>query len=191
MRVAVIPARGGSRRIPRKNVEHFKGMPMISYPIRAAIESRMFELIMVSTDDLEIASVAFDYGAVPVPRPLDDGTTGTNEIAGRALDKLQISGGTCCVIYPCSPLLTSELLKEGFAELLKPHHQCYVRSVTPAGVDAGCFYWGWIRSFRDRVPMDEYNLHDFALPAERAIDINTPEDWAAAERMYEDLHEHR
>jgi len=63
MKIAVIPARGGSKRIPRKNIKLFGGLPMIAWSIRAAIESQCFDHIMVSTDDDEIASVAKAYGA--------------------------------------------------------------------------------------------------------------------------------
>jgi N-acylneuraminate cytidylyltransferase len=70
MRLAVIPARGGSKRIPRKNIKDFHGKPMIAWPIMAAIESKCFDHIIVSTDDAEIAEVAKSYGAeVPFIRP--------------------------------------------------------------------------------------------------------------------------
>ena len=79
-RIAVIPARGGSKRIPRKNVKLFAGQPMISYAIRTALESRLFDHVVVSTDDDEIVEVARKYGAeVPFIRPkeLSDDDTAT------------------------------------------------------------------------------------------------------------------
>jgi len=72
MRIAVIPARGGSKRIPRKNIKVFDGLPMIGYAIKAAINSELFEKVIVSTDDDEIAEVAKSFGAeVPFKRPAD------------------------------------------------------------------------------------------------------------------------
>lgn len=188
MRVAIIPARGGSVRVPRKCIRDFRGEAMLTYPIRAAKESGLFDLIVVSTDDMEIAMWAFDQGCVCIPRPTDDGTTGTQEIAGRVLDQLELHGSVACVLYPCTPLLTPELLRDGYAHLLHPDiTKCFVRSVGPDGEDAGAFYFGWIRAFRDRKPLDAFNTSDFALPAERVCDINTPEDWARAESMFDAL----
>ena len=80
MPIAIIPARGGSKRIPRKNIREFCGMPMIAWSIKAAKESQCFDHIIVSTDDKEIASVAETYGAsVPFlrPRTLADDYTAT------------------------------------------------------------------------------------------------------------------
>ena len=81
MRLAVIPARGGSKRIPKKNVKNFGGQPMLAWSIQAAIQSQCFDRIIVSTDDPEIAQVAIAFGAdVPFMRPaeLSDDHTPTN-----------------------------------------------------------------------------------------------------------------
>lgn len=189
MRVCVIPARGGSVRIPNKNVRAFRGLPMLLYPLRAARASGLFDLIVVSTDDYDIAYRAFKEGATVVPREVDDGSTGTQEIAARVLDALDVYGGCCAVIYPCSPLLQPEDLRAGHAELLLPRHltKYFVRSVGPDGVDAGCFYFGWVRAFRDRKPLDAFNTADYVMPAERVCDINTPDDMARAEAMFDAL----
>lgn len=186
MRVALIPARGGSVRVPRKNIRDFRGRPMLAYPLQLARECSLFDLVVVSTDDFEIADCAFSHGAVVVPREIDDGTTGTQELAGRVLDQLDFSG-QCCVIYPCTPLLDAEHLSLGRDYLLRPDAKCYARSVGPDGQDAGCFYWGWVRAFRDRRPLDAFNTVDVPLPAQRVCDINTPEDWARAESMFDAL----
>ena len=88
MNVAVIPARGGSKRIPRKNIKEFCGKPMIAWPIEVAKESGLFEQIIISTDDEEIAEVAKSYGAeVPFIRPneLSDDYTGTTEVIAHAV----------------------------------------------------------------------------------------------------------
>jgi pseudaminic acid cytidylyltransferase len=187
MRVALIPARGGSVRVPRKNIRDFHGMRMLNYPICAAQDSGLFDLIVVSTDDREIASCAFDNGCIVVPRRYDDGATGTQEIAARVFDQLDVSGGASCVIYPCTPLLLPSDLKAGWAKLLDPEAKSFVRSVGPDGQDAGAFYFGWTRAFRDRRPLDEFNTTDYVLPAERVIDVNTEADWTRALSMYDAL----
>jgi pseudaminic acid cytidylyltransferase len=121
MNIAVIPARGGSKRIPRKNIKPFGGKPMIAYAIAAARESGLFEHVVVSTDDDEIASVAVEHGAtVPFRRPkelADDQTVTVPVIAHAAqwfVDQGQAPQAVCC-IYPCVPLLRAEDLRGAFA----------------------------------------------------------------------------
>jgi len=90
--VAIIPARGGSKRIPRKNIKPFHGKPLIAYSIETALKSKLFDQIIVSTDDEEIADVAKKYGAeVPFIRPknLADDFTGTADVINHALEWLQ------------------------------------------------------------------------------------------------------
>ncbi len=183
MRVAIIPARGGSVRIPRKNIRWFVDGAMIGHPLETAKASGLFDLIVVSTDDMDIAGYSFAHGATVVPREADDGTTGTQEIAARVLDQLDLAG-ECCVIYPCSPLLDAHHLALGRSYLLRPEAKCFARSVGPDGEDAGCFYWGWTRAFRDRKPLDAFNTIDVPMPAERVQDINTEADWLAAEAKF-------
>ena len=87
-RIAVIPARGGSKRIPKKNIRDFLGKPIISYSIEIAKKSKLFERIIVSTDDSEISKIAEQYGAeVPFlrPRNLADDYTGTHDVVGHAV----------------------------------------------------------------------------------------------------------
>jgi hypothetical protein len=188
MRVAVIPARGGSQRVPRKNVAPFMGRPMIMYPIVAARDSGLFDLIVVSTDDLEIAEVAFASKCVVVPRPTDDGSTGTQEIAARVLDQLEVTD-IACVIYATSPLLLPEDLKRGWEALHRADHltKSYAMSVGPDGHDCGNFYFGWARAFRARVELDLATTVKVPLPAERVRDINTHEDMYWAGRQFAKL----
>lgn len=122
-RVAIIPARGGSKRIPRKNIKLFQGQPMIAYPIRAALLSGLFDRVIVSTDDEEIAGVARELGAeVPFMRPaaLADDHAGTVAVIQHALRELAATGDhpeyTCC-LYATAPFVLPEKLREGF-ELL-------------------------------------------------------------------------
>lgn len=125
MNIAVIPARGGSKRIPRKNILPFGGKPMIAYAIAAAHESGLFEQVVVSTDDDEIADVALQYGAtVPFRRPkeLADDQTVTVPVIGHAaqwfLDQGQEPAAVCC-IYPCVPLLRAQDLRGAHALFLQ------------------------------------------------------------------------
>ena len=95
MIVAVIPARGGSKRIPKKNIKEFFGKPIISYSIRAAIDSQLFDKVIVSTDCDNIARAAIKYGAeVPFMRPkeLSGDFLGTHEVVGHALTWLEDFG---------------------------------------------------------------------------------------------------
>jgi len=114
---AVIPARGGSKRIPRKNVKPFCGQPMIAYAIMAAKASGVFDRIVVSTDDDEIASVARQWGAeVPFMRPpeLSDDLTATAPVMAHAIAQLGAADGDAvCCIYPGVPLLSPDDLAEG------------------------------------------------------------------------------
>jgi pseudaminic acid cytidylyltransferase len=124
MSIAIIPARGGSKRIPQKNIRDFLGKPIISYSIEIAKESKLFERIIVSTDDNEIAETATKYGAeVPFVRPsnLSDDYTGTHDVVGHAVKWLIDSGikvENVCSIYPTAPLIQKKDLAKGF-DLIK------------------------------------------------------------------------
>jgi len=120
--VAIIPARGGSKRIPRKNLLPFDGVPMIVRSIRTALDSGLFEQVVVSTDDTEIAELALVHGAqVPFLRPaeLADDFTGTAAVIEHALQQLPAFDYACCV-YATAPLLQARFLRQGF-ELLQQH----------------------------------------------------------------------
>jgi len=120
--VAIIPARGGSKRIPRKNLLPFDGVPMIVRSIRTAQDCGLFDQIVVSTDDAEIAELALAHGAqVPFLRPaeLADDFTGTAAVIVHALQQLPAFDYACCV-YATAPLLQARFLREGF-ELLERH----------------------------------------------------------------------
>jgi pseudaminic acid cytidylyltransferase len=122
-RVAIIPARGGSKRIPRKNIRSFCGVPMIAYPIRLALTCGLFDRVIVSTDDEEIASIAVKYGAeVPFIRPaqLANDLAGTDEVIAHALSELHLTNyfpEEVCCIYPTTPLLTAEVVRGSHALL--------------------------------------------------------------------------
>lgn len=126
MNVAIIPARGGSKRIPRKNVKLFAGRPMIAHAIEAARASELFDRVVVSTDDDEIAAIAKQHGAeVPFMRPADlaDDHTPTAPVIAHALSALEEAGATAidylCCIYPGVPFLKMEDLAAGLDLLQK------------------------------------------------------------------------
>jgi N-acylneuraminate cytidylyltransferase len=122
--LAIIPARGGSKRIPKKNIKHFLGKPIIAYSIEAALKSDLFSEVMVSTDDAEIAEIAKKYGAV-VPflrsqKNADDFAT-TFEVIEEVLDAYKKQGQSfekACCIYPTAPFVNRQKLIKSF-ELLE------------------------------------------------------------------------
>jgi N-acylneuraminate cytidylyltransferase len=122
--LVIIPARGGSKRIPRKNIRPFMGKPVIGYPITEAIQSECFDEIMVSTDDKEIAEVAKSFGAtVPFMRSeknANDHAT-TADVLLEVLEeykKLNKHFDYCCCIYPVTPLISKEILKIALDKLV-------------------------------------------------------------------------
>ncbi|NLL79419.1 MAG: pseudaminic acid cytidylyltransferase [Clostridiales bacterium] len=122
--IAIITARGGSKRIPRKNIKPFLGKPMLVYSIEAALKSGIFDEVMVSTDDEEIAQIAKDAGAsVPFLRSektANDFAT-TSDVILEVLEEYQKRGRefeAFCCIYPTAPFITPQRLKEGM-EILK------------------------------------------------------------------------
>ena len=120
MKVAVIPARGGSKRVPRKNIRSFSGVPMIARAVRVALESRLFHHVLVSTDDDEIAAAALAVGGeVPFRRPaeLSDDHTPTVPVIAHAVAQCNERGWDvthACCIYPCTPLLNVDDLAGAF-----------------------------------------------------------------------------
>ena len=121
MRIAVIPARGGSKRVPRKNIRTFAGQPVIVWPIKAALSSGLFDQVVVSTDDPEIAEVARMTGAsVPFMRPenLSDDYADTKSVIRHAISELKLKTEVqVCCIYPTSVFADAQLLKNGLEKL--------------------------------------------------------------------------
>lgn len=125
MKIAVIPARGGSKRIPRKNIKEFCGKPMIAYSIEAALLSGCFDKVIVSTDDMEIAEVAKEYGAeVPFMRTeeLSNDYAGTIPVIRHAVEWLIEEGfdpQLVCCLYATAPFITPEFLQQGLQQIQK------------------------------------------------------------------------
>nr|WP_298113578.1 pseudaminic acid cytidylyltransferase [uncultured Pseudomonas sp.] len=135
MKLAIIPARGGSKRIPRKNIKPFCGKPMIAWSIEAARASACFDHIVVSTDDAEIAAVAREYGAaVPFIRPaeLADDHTGTIPVIRHAIEWFIGQGEAVeqvCCIYATAPFVGAEDIQRG-GQMLEETGSDYAFSVT-------------------------------------------------------------
>ncbi|MCB1995977.1 MAG: pseudaminic acid cytidylyltransferase [Burkholderiaceae bacterium] len=223
MKLAIIPARGGSKRIPRKNVKPFCGKPMIGYAIDAARRAEVFDRIVVSTDDAEIADVARAAGAeVPFMRPdeLANDQAATVPVIAHAIGALAAGGSApslVCCIYPGVPLLRHDDLRRSLAMLedgtsdyvfpvlefpaavqrallreadgrVRPMYPQFTLTRTqdlpPAYYDAGQFYWG-----RAQAWLDGHSPHThgraIVLAADTAVDIDTPDDWARAEALYQ------
>lgn len=123
MKIAIIPARGGSKRIPRKNIRDFLGRPIIAYVIQTALDSGLFDEVMVSTEDDEIAHIAVQYGAqVPFRRSLTNANDHAStadvllEVLAAYAERGQTFAYGCC-LYPTAPLITPQLLQAGWERL--------------------------------------------------------------------------
>jgi len=135
LNIAIIPARGGSKRIPQKNIKPFCGKPMIAWSIEAAKSAGIFDHIFISTDDSEIAEVALEYGAeVPFVRPqeLSDDFSGTTAVIAHATEWVVNQGidvSAVCCIYATAPLIQAEDIKKG-SEILETERWDYVFSAS-------------------------------------------------------------
>lgn len=122
-RLAIITARGGSKRIPRKNIKPFLGKPILAYSIEAAVASGLFDEVMVSTEDEEIAEIAKRYGA-KVPFYRSEKTAGdfatTNDVLLEVIEEYEKRGqffDVACCIYPTAPFVTAEKIKDAMGQL--------------------------------------------------------------------------
>lgn len=195
MKLAIIPARGGSQRIRRKNIKMFHGKPIIQYSIEVAERSGLFDEIIVSTDDEEIAGIANKCGASVIVRPsrlaLDQ--VGTQRVAAHACERWLGDNvkpeDMACVIYATSPLLDEQDLLRGLRALESNRNNDFAFSVGDDPLhDAGQFYWGYAWAFiKNRRLIGERTVM-VPISKDRVCDINTPADWARAEVMYEKLH---
>ena len=229
MAIAIIPARGGSKRIPHKNIRSFCGQPMLAYAIHAAQAAGCFSHIVVSTDDEEIASLARRLGAeVPFMRGADlaDDHTGTTPVVIDAIQRLDDQGITAqhyCCIYATVPLIQADDLEATHRRLLASQapfiytvaefgfpiqravrmnergcvtpfwpEQMAQRSqdLEPAYQDAGQFYWGTRAAWLGGISLVGGDGIGHILPRHRVVDIDTPEDWDLAERLYRMMNPH-
>lgn len=223
LRVAVVPARGGSKRIPRKNIKDFHGVPLIKRTLRTLLKSGLFDQVVVSTDDDEIAEVAKTTGAsAPFKRAanLADDHTPTAPVILDALNRLKAAGmsvGEVAVVYPAAVFTTAENLMEslellrqsgvdqvfsackyeapierawrrspdGTAQLVQTKHAATrSQDLAPAYYDAGQFYW-WAAGIDSLVSRGlPLRRAMYLMPRWRVQDIDTPDDWEMAERLF-------
>lgn len=193
MKLAVIPARGGSKRIPRKNIREFCGKPMIAYSIEAALESNLFDHVIVSTDDEEIASIARDYGAeTPFMRPaeLADDYADTTEVTGHAITWMQQQGREfeyVCCIYATAALLQEGDLKRGLVAM-ESGQWSFAFSVTEF---ASSIFRSFVRSPEGGIEMlfpERYDTRSQDLPTAlhdaAQFYWGTPQAWLNAEQIF-------
>lgn len=216
--IAILPARGGSKRIPRKNIKPFHGRPAIGWPIAAAQDADLFSRVVVSTDDAEIVDVITGLGAeAPFVRDagLADDYAGTTEVVRDAVTRLGLAVDTpVCCIYPTALFVTADDLADGLAKLNAgadwvmsvgeyptPIDRAYrldngrmvprqpdmmpkrSQDLAPAYFDAGQFYWARAGKWLDPDARIWDGAAGVILPSERAVDIDTPDDWVRAERL--------
>jgi pseudaminic acid cytidylyltransferase len=137
MNIAIIPARGGSKRIPRKNIRNFCGLPMIAWSIQAAQKAGIFDRIIVSTDDFEISKIAKKYGAeVPFMRniTLANDYTPTLPVISNALENINANeDDLVCCIYPTAPFLEAFTILNSFEFFKKTKNTNFLVSITSFG----------------------------------------------------------
>lgn len=134
MNICVIPARGGSKRIPRKNIKDFLGKPIIAYSIEAAIKSNCFDEVIVSTDNKEIAELAIKYGAqVPFVRPdeISDDFSSTLVVVKHAIEQQSIESNieNVCCLYATAPFINAKTINDSYEEFIKSN-ACYCLGIT-------------------------------------------------------------
>lgn len=186
--VCIIPARGGSRRVPRKNIRPFHGKPIIAYSIATALLSDMFDDVIVSTDDDEIGAVAERYGASYMKRGawMAQDHIGTQEVMAITIRQVPCDYAVC--LYPTAPLLVPEDIDRCVYEV-RFKHRAFAMTVGAEPLrDAGACYAGTAEAFAGRLPLIAPHTAMVPLPENRICDINTIDDFERAERMYAALH---
>lgn len=229
MILAIIPARGGSKRIPKKNIKSFLGQPIINYSIAAAIQSGVFDKVIVSTDSEEIKSLAIKGGAdVPFMRPKNLATdeSSTAVVLSHAVKWFQNHGHKVehfCCIYPTAPLLSPSFIRDGYnlitsekvasvfsvatfpypiqralklnrsggLEMFWPEHENSLSNYLEESYhDAGQFYWLNTDQFLNTGKLFSRDALPIVLPRYLVQDIDSPEDWDTAERLFMALQSH-
>ena len=174
--ICVIPAKGHSTRIPEKNRKLFHGKPILAYSIEAAQQSEIFNRIVVSTDDAQIANLAYEYGASAWKRTAELCTDdiGPNQVTAHVIRAYPTHKWACC-IYPCAPLITPDDLREA-ARIAQENQETPYSYVYAEGQ----FYYGLAKHF---VTDPDNFENSYRMESRRYIDINTQEDWDRAEKL--------
>ena len=188
--ICIIPARGGSKRLPRKNLMLFAGKPMLWHAIDTARESKCFARVIVSTDDVGIANLAIQRGAERSMRTWTnpDGAIGTQEVTRQTIHQESISTKKyVCRLYPTTPLLKPEHLRYGMAEAKKSGVHFTMAAGAHPLRDAGAFYWGRAKHFALGFPLLGIHTRLIILPEQHVCDINTQADWDEALIKYREI----
>ena len=189
--VCIIPARGGSKRIPGKNIRQFHGLPIIMYSVAVAKKSRLFDDIYVSTDDEKTDALMRMFGVRVLRRSWSDphGELGTQEVIARHLhdDPSLNDVRLVCCLYATAPLVLPTDLLFGYGHVLGGAPFSKAVNANTAE-DAGQFYFGWAAAFEQLMPLLSPRTALIGIEPARVCDINTEDDWQRAERMYAALH---
>lgn len=178
MNVAIIPARAGSRRIPRKNIRLFYGKPIIAYSIEAAKQSGLFDAIYVSTDDREMMELASDLGCyihIRSRASMYGDVVGTQEVARDCLLNIEPGYEYAACIYATAPLMTG-------ADLHLCYHDVIQRGLDYSYIEGWC-YVGRTEAFLQERPLIGPKVMKVEVP-DRWVDINVEADWQRAKKLY-------
>jgi pseudaminic acid cytidylyltransferase len=185
--IAIIPARGGSRRIPKKNIRLFHDKPIIAYSIETAKRTSIFDHIAVTTDDPEIAEISWSLGAFVVYRvkKLAADGVGTQEVMTNTVGLFDCD--LVCCIYATAPLMKATDVVRGYRAITRDGIQ-YAFAVGRHPLrDAGQFYWAKKEALIERKQLVDEHSAMVPIDEKRVCDINTEEDWKIAEEKYLEL----
>ena len=179
--LGLIPARGGSKRLPGKNMKLFAGRPLVAWTIIPALQSPWLDAVAVTSDSQEILDIATEHGAIAIKRPWAMAQD-TSLVYGAILHALSlISAEYVCLLQPTSPLRITEDI-DGCISKCGDEKACVSVGIGK-NVPNGAVYVGredWLRVGGN---FDTIGILQYEMPAMRGVDINTPEDFAEAERL--------
>ena len=181
--IGIIPARGGSRRIPRKNIRFLGPLPLIAWSIEAARTAVWIRKLVVSTEDQDIASVARTYDATVIARPPELATDQATlyPVMLHVLDSLQETFDYVVLLHPTSPFRTAEDIDGCFDACLKAGADACVSFAPRQKQPNAAVYVGKVSWLRNGGNFDDPKNHRFEMPFWRSLDIDTPADWEEAE----------
>jgi CMP-N-acetylneuraminic acid synthetase len=187
--VCIIPARGGSRRIPKKNIKEFFGKPIIEYSIDAAKKAEIFKEIIVSTDSNSIMEAVDKIKGITIhlrSSLMARDEIGTQEVMKNVLEPDEAD--FACCLYPCVPMLEPYELHRALSFL---RFNSQIQYVVPVGKwleDPGRWYFGRSNAFKTNIPLIGMGTRLMEVDERKCVDINTMDDWREAEARYEDLY---
>ena len=184
--IAIIPARGGSKRIPQKNIREFCGKPLIYWTIKAAQESGVFEDIVVSTEEPKIAEIANSYGVKNIGRPMELATDSATTLDVIKWALQQITTNSIMVLQCTSPLRTSNDILKATLQFFKCHSLISVKPhLDGIYLQNGAIYAATTKFIKEtgKLYNDESSL--YLMPVDRSFDIDTEIDWQIAEMIME------